>query len=57
MKSKSKIKKRIKLPLCLFDTYTVYDQVMKNQPYGNITPSQVADVLDAIVDIERGRKD
>jgi hypothetical protein len=48
------VSRRRKLPLSLFDSHAVWLEVHKHAPLSSkITPTQVADVLDAVVAIER----
>ena len=45
------VSRRPRLPISLFDTYAVWLEVQKHP--NNVTKTDVADVLDAIVAIER----
>lgn len=45
------VSRRPRLPMSLFDTYAVWLEVQKHP--NNVTKTDVADVLDAIVAIER----
>lgn len=47
------VSRRPKLPLSLFDSYAVWLKVWEQHPLTKIKPGQVADVLDAVVAIER----
>jgi len=48
------VSRRPKLPMSLFDSHAVWLEVHKHAPlWSKVTPTQVADVLDAVVAIER----